>query len=179
MDKRIAENRRVKAQICKAFLELLKATPPEEVDSISISLITSRAKVSRMAYYRNFKSKIDLVKYYFDEVMWSDITEALGEDIDFWTNDYGRVFFSTMKKHRETILLLDGHGYTSVLLSSFNHHNEEIAGDMPANSIDRYKLYYAAGASMNAVLVWLRSGCRESVESMVSSFSDFCRYLHG
>lgn len=179
MDKRIAENRRVKAQICKAFLELLKATPPENVDSISISLIASRAKVSRMAYYRNFKSKSDIVKYFFDEFMWNDMLEAVGDEMDFWTSAYGHVFFSTMKKHREAILLLDNHGYASALLSSFNHHNEEIAGDMPANSIDRYKLYYAAGASMNAVLVWLRSGCRESVESMVSSFSDFCRYLHG
>lgn len=144
-----------------------------------ISLITYRAKVSRVAYDMNYKSKNDLVKYYFDEVMWSDITEALGDDIDFWTNDYGRVFFSTMKKHRETILLLDEHGYTSVLFPSFNHHNEEIAGDMPANSIDCYKFYYAAGASMNVVLVWLRSGCRESVESTVSGFSNFCHYIHG
>ena len=84
-----------------------------------------------------------------------------------------------MKKHRDTILLLESHGYSSVLLSSFNHRNEDIAGDMPSNSIERYKIYYAAGASMNAVLVWLKSGCKESVESMVDSFYDFCRYLHG
>ena len=179
MDKRVEENKRVKKQICAAFFGLLRQSDADDVDSISISQITSRANVSRMAYYRNFKSKNAIVKYYIDEVMWSDITDELGDDIDFWTNEYGQVFFSTMKKHRDTILLLESHGYSSVLLSSFNHHNEEIAGDMPSNSIERYKLYYAAGASMNAVLVWLQSGCKESVESMVDSFSDFCRYLHG
>ena len=88
MDKRVEENKRVKKQICAAFFGLLRQSDADDVDSISISQITSRANVSRMAYYRNFKSKNDIVKYYIDEVMWSDITDELGDDIDFWTNEY-------------------------------------------------------------------------------------------
>lgn len=93
MDKRVEENKRVKWQICSAFFGLLKQSGGDDADGISISQITSRANVSRMAYYRNFKSKNAIVKYYIDEVMWSDITDELGDDIDFWSNEYGRAFF--------------------------------------------------------------------------------------
>ena len=54
MDKRIEESIRVKNQIATAFVELLKENTVEDAEMITISQITTRAKVSRMAYYRNF-----------------------------------------------------------------------------------------------------------------------------
>ena len=55
----------------------------------------------------------------------------------------------------------------------FNNTNEELAGDMPRNSIERYRLYFAAGASYNAMIHWLKSGCKESVEEMAQYTFDF------
>ena len=69
MDKRIEESIRVKNQIATAFVELLKENTVEDAEMITISQITTRAKVSRMAYYRNFKSKVDIIKYYLYETL--------------------------------------------------------------------------------------------------------------
>ena len=170
MDKRMEENKRVKDEIAHAFFLLLKQ---KHSDEISVTEITNKAKVSRMAYYRNFKTKIDIIEYYLREVMWSDVSAALGESPDFWTYEYGVVFISVMKKHRNLILLLDDCGYASLILNTFNQKNEELAGDMPHNSIERYKLYYASGASFNGLLEWIRGGCKESVEDMAKSMADF------
>lgn len=170
MDKRIEENKRVKDEIANAFFALLKQ---KHYDEISVTEITNRAKVSRMAYYRNFQTKIDIIDYYLSEVIWSDISAALGDNPKFWTYEYGVVFIKVMKKHRDRILLLDECGYASLILKKFDQKNEELAGDMPHNSIERYKLYYASGASFNGMLEWLRGGCRESVEDMAKSMSKF------
>lgn len=170
MDKRMEENRRVKDAIAHAFFSLLKQA---RSDDISVTEITNKAKVSRMAYYRNFKSKVDIIEYYLREVIWRDVSVALGESPDFWTYEYGVVFISVMKKYRNLILLLDDCGYASLILKSFNQKNEDLAGDMPHDSIERYNLYYASGASFNGLLEWMRGGCKESIEDMANSMAEF------
>lgn len=170
MDKRIQENRRVKNQIATSYLNLLKSSTLEDAEMITISQITSKAKVSRMAYYRNFKSKTDIIEYYLSESLWMEFLHESSENFSFWTLDYGITFFTLMKKHREEILLLKHHGYADLILSAFNSLNEELIGDMPQNSIERFEIYYAAGASYNAMLHWLEEGCRETAAEMAKHF---------
>ena len=162
MDKRVEENTRVKSAITKAFFSLLESKP---FDLIAVTEITNKAKVSRMAYYRNFNSKLEILEYFLAQTF-EAMSKELGEEIDFWTVEYGRVYYHFMKEHRDPILLLDKLGFSGLILNAFNATNEEIAGDMPRNSIERYKLYYAAGASYNAMIHWLKGGCKESVETM-------------
>ena len=169
MDKRMEENVRVKNAITKAFFTLLEAKPYEE---ISVTEITNRAKVSRMAYYRNFDSKLEILEYFLARTF-EGMAQELGEEINFWTLEYGRVYFHFMKEHRDSILLLDKLGFSGLILNAFNATNEEIAGDMPRNSIERYRLYYAAGASYNAMIHWLKEGCKESVEDMARFTGQF------
>ena len=169
MDKREAENLRVKRSIVNAFFALLKE---KDMENISVSEVTRNAKVSRMAYYRNFNTKKDIIEFYVDDIL-TDMMALLGQDFDFWSPEYGRAFFETMKKHRERVLMLNQIGLSGLFLDKFTATNEELAGDMPSNSIERYKLYYVAGASYNATIHWLKSGCKESVEEMAKNLADF------
>lgn len=174
MDKRLEENLRVKNAIANAFLSLLERRTAEE---ISISAITAQAHVSRMAFYRNFTTKLDIIRFYYEDVIFREMERILakehGEELDFWSIEYGIAFFTVMKNHRDTILMLDKMNYSGLLLQAFNETNINLAGDMPANSIERYHIYYAAGASFNGMLEWLRGGCRESVEDIVESIYSF------
>ena len=86
---------------------------------------------------------------------------------------YGEVFFRFMKEHQRYFLLLNRVGLSGMVLNTFNATNEELAGDMPRDSIERYRLYYAAGASYNAVIQWLKGGCKESAEDMARYTLDF------
>lgn len=106
MDKRIEENIRVKNQIAKAFLQLLTEYRVEDAETITISEITSKANVSRMAYYRNFKSKTDIINYYLSETLWKELCEKLTHNYNFWSVEYGTRFYTLMKAHRQTLLLL-------------------------------------------------------------------------
>ena len=41
------------------------------------------------------------------------------------------------------------------------------------SSENHYKLYYAAGASYNAMIHWLKGGCKESAEEMSRHILEF------
>ena len=169
MNKRVEENLRVKRAIVNAFFTLLKK---DNLEHISVSEITQTAEVSRMAYYRNFNSKMEIIDFFFDDVL-DELMALLNYDISLWTEEYGKAFFQTMRKHRECILLLNEIGLSGIFLKKFSAANEDFAGDMPSNSIDRYKLYYAAGAAYNGTIEWLKSGCLESVEEMSRHLWEF------
>lgn len=174
MDKRMAENKRVKDQIANAYFTLMQNRSINEIEEISVTQITALARVSRMAYYRNFKSKTDIIRYYVNSTMRSSLDEFMDAKGDFWTSEYGERFFLTMKQHRSLLLMLDKLGHISLVLEAFNAANEEFAGDMARNSIDRYALYFAAGATLNAALIWLRDDCPESPREMAECFERFC-----
>lgn len=170
MGKRTEENNRVKAQITEAYFDLLRQ---KGFDNITVTEITQRAHVSRMAYYRNFDTRLDIIRFYLHDYIWSNMNIPSDSDVDFWSLEYGIAFFSAMKAHRDTVLLLDDCGYASVILNEFNQRNEYLAGDMPARSIEKYNFYYASGASFNGMIQWLRDGCRESPEEMAQSMMKF------
>ena len=65
MKKRSESNRLAKECIVTALIELMKV---REYNAISITDITKKAGVSRMAYYRNYSSKEDILNKYMDEV---------------------------------------------------------------------------------------------------------------
>ena len=172
MDKRTEENLRVKRSIVNALFLLLKDT---DLEDISISEITRVAKVSRMAYYRNFKSKLEIVDFFLEDVL-NDMLALLEDDFGFWTPEYGRAYFQTMKKYKDRILKLNEIGLSGLFLNRFNATNEEIAGDMPRGSIERYRLYYAAGAAYNGVIEWIKGGCQESVDEIEESLRTFINF---
>lgn len=166
MGQRQEDNIRVKDAIADAFLTLLRSYSP---DSISVAQITRTAHVSRVSFYRNFDSKMDII-HYFVERRLAEISEILEGNVSLWTREYAAAFFTSMRKHADEHLLLHETGYSGVILNIFNHLNEIISGDMPYNSMDRYDLYFTAGASYNAALQWIKGGCRETPEELVEAY---------
>ncbi|MBO6016414.1 MAG: TetR/AcrR family transcriptional regulator, partial [Oscillospiraceae bacterium] len=90
MDKRFEENKRVKNEIARAFFALLRQ---KQADDISVTEITAKAKVSRMAYYRNFQSKMDVIDFYLQETVWDELSHKLQHNPQFHTLEYGIAFF--------------------------------------------------------------------------------------
>ena len=50
-----------KNQIADSFVELLK---DRKIQTVSITEIVEKAQVSRITFYRNFKDKEDILRYY-------------------------------------------------------------------------------------------------------------------
>lgn len=168
------EEEPIRHRIAYAYLELLKK---KDRDEISITEIAQAAGVSRMAFYRKFETKWDVVDFYLGGIMHWEVAydERTGGDLNIWDVEYGVRFFRAMREHRENILTLVDRGYATLLLRVINLTNENAGGDMPVSSIERYNLYFLAGAGFNAMLIWLRDGCKESPEEMAMALA---RYMN-
>lgn len=166
------EEEPIRHRIAYAYLELLKK---KDRDEISITKIAKAAGVSRMAFYRKFETKWDVVDFYLGGIMHWEVAydERTGGDLNIWDVEYGVRFFRAMREHRENILTLVDRGYATLLLRVINLTNENAGGDMPSSSIERYNLYFLAGAGFNAMLIWLRDGCRESPEEMAQALAKY------
>ena len=169
MDKRILENLRVRKALVEGYFDLLKKY---QNDKISISMIADQAGVSRMAYYRNFDSKNNIIQYFL-EMVFEEIKSQLSSECRFWSREYGYVFLKVMKKYRKQFLLLDEAGFIGIVQTMFNDANIELAGDVPFNAVERYQLYFASGATLNGTMEWFRNDCRESLDEFYRVMLDF------
>lgn len=68
---------KAKSLIVEALFELLQK---QSFEKISITAITQKAGVSRLSYYRNFKSKEDIVEQFFDHEFRQFLTELKEQD---------------------------------------------------------------------------------------------------
>ena len=171
MNKRELANYQAKQKMVNALFDLIRT---QSLENVFISELTDRAGVSRMAYYRNFSSKTDIIEYYLETIL-DEMFSLLKKDFEFWSLEYGTVFFTVMKRHKERILQLHAMGLSGMFLSRFTATNESLAGDMPYYSMDRYVLYYVAGGSYNMVIEWLSNGCRETPEQMAEMLADLIK----
>lgn len=171
---KMREEQLLRHQIADAYLELLKK---KEARDISVTEIAQAAGVSRMAFYRKFEDKESIVDFYLGGIMHWEVAynEETGEDYDIWDVRFGERFFEAMARYRETILLLVERGYASLIVQSINRTNECAGGDMLTSSIERYNLYFLAGAAFNAVLIWLREGCKETPSEMAQALAKYMR----
>lgn len=172
------EEQAMRHQIADAYLELLKT---KTADEISVTEIARAAGVSRMAFYRKFEDKTSIVDFYLGGILHWEVAynEATGEDYDIWSEPFGVRFFKAMKRYREQILLLAKRGYSDLILRVINLTNECAGGDMPTSSIERYNLYFLAGAGFNAMLIWLKNGCVESPDEMARALAKYMRLDSG
>lgn len=169
MDKRKAARQRVRTKITEALLELMGEKPFSE---ISVIEIVNRAGVARQSYYRNFSSKEEIVEgFYFGlrDLGLEEMRRRQPENNCQWLS----VILGVMSTKREELLRLYHGGFSKVHLDIMNQFVEEAAGDMPACSPDRYKLYCYAGAVYNTTLVWFQEGCRESPEEVAQTICSF------
>lgn len=162
------EEQLLRHKISETYLELLRDKP---VQDISITAITQAAGVSRMAFYRSFEDKDSMVDFFIGGIMHWEIAynPETGEDYSIWDHRFGVRFFEAMYRHRDEIALLIDRGYAKVIMESLNRTVENAGGDMPVSSIERYDLYFLAGAAFNAMRVWMKNDYRESAEEIATA----------
>ena len=167
MDKRRAANQRVKKCITDALFSLLEE---KRLSDIRISEIIERAGVARASFYRNYRTKEDVLV-----TLIRDVLERFGEEMrldqgTFYTYENILLSFRYFQNNREYILNLCRSGFVPILLEELNHFHESVEGSMPVASIDKYELYLYIGALLNTALIWLHQGCETSVEALAAFF---------
>ncbi len=164
MDKR---NKYVKERIIEAMINLSSI---KGWDEITITDLIKESKVARATFYRNFNSIDELINYGIDQFRinyWKNVPKSSSNFLSQEMLEYTFCFF---KQNKNVILSYSNFGTSSSILDIITEGMILSFGDMPSNSILRYKLYYYSGALYNMMFNWLKEGMKESEKEMAITF---------
>lgn len=148
--------------IFQAYLQLLSN---QDYDDISICDICTKAGVSRMSFYRNFKSKEDLTFKGIEE-----ITKVMEDEIkkldNVSTYSVLKVFFEYTKKFKQPLLSFKNCEFTHTLKTLTT---KKLLEEFPSDCVNRTSKYiplFYFGSIISVLFEWLKNGCEETPEEM-------------
>lgn len=145
--------------ITDTLLDLLKA---KRLDSINIGEITEKAQVSRNSFYRNFKSKEDILRHrirmYLQE--WSSFLESTGSNDP--STIYGQLFTIT-EQHKDFFLLLKDAGLLYLLQDEF--FKSFGPGEEDDEAVAYAKAFFAY-STYGFLETWIKRGMKQTAEEM-------------
>lgn len=163
MSKASMDNQRVKNQITEGLFSLLRK---KSFSEITVTDIVKEANVARASYYRNFQNKEEIIEAAMDSLrdeLMADIPYDDDEHIFNQKNaktGFEKALTCCLVKKAD-LLTLYHNGFGSLIQQTFNRYIIEFAGNMPAGSATRYKLYFISGAVTNVLIEWLNEGAKE------------------
>ena len=162
MNRKQELNAFIKSCITDALIQLMQKKPFEE---ITITELTQTAGVGRASFYRNFKSKQDVLAQHLSDLLveWGKDFEAKG-DKDYFNESLFRHFY----KHRDVYLLLYQQGLSNLIYDSIR---QAFKFDESSNNVERYVKSTFAGLIFGMVDEWMRQGMQESPEQLLFLFA--------
>lgn len=150
-------NRITKDSIQEALVYLLSK---KDIDDISVTEIVNKAGVSRTAYYRNYKSKEDILKDFSMNVFNLIFSQLDREDFAKDPKNWYRFIFTQIKNNARIVkLVVKARLYTA----------EEFLpkSDLTMLSInEQYQIYAMESALVNLIQKWVEEDFVLSVEEM-------------
>lgn len=175
MSKAAQENERVRHALTEALFSLMKRKPFSE---ITVTDLVTEAHVARVSYYRNFPTKESIIEEYIESIYQALSADDATPEFSFHETreDLTKRFehsFTCLLTRKSYILALYHNGFGSLVLETMNRVMEDAMGDMPHDSVERYRLYFLTGAAFNVLLQWLESGAGESPHEMAAACAGF------
>ena len=175
MSKASMDNQRVKNQITEGLFSLLRK---KSFSEITVTDIVKEANVARASYYRNFQNKEEIIEAAMDRLrdeLMADI--QYDDDEHIFNQGNARAGFEKALTcclvRKADLLTLYHNGFGSLIQQTFNRYIMEFAGNMSANSIERYKLYFISGAVTNVLVEWLNEGAKEPPREIAALCVDY------
>ncbi|HIR93275.1 MAG TPA: TetR/AcrR family transcriptional regulator [Candidatus Egerieimonas intestinavium] len=151
--------------IVKALLQLAQTKP---LSSITISELTERAGVSRMTFYRNYRSKEDVFSSYLREIL-EDYHET-DLELDMPEPYYGRRRMINCFRHgyryRDFFDGLIQCGFGNIFLKYLTAYVISKWTREDSTTKDRYKLAAFSGQLYNLYIYWSENHYRESPQEL-------------
>ena len=159
-----ARNAYVTEHITQSVLKLLKEKP---LNDISISEIVDDAAVGRTSFYRNYKTKEDVIKKHIEHLIevWDQEYKTSGKDSN--AELYGSLF-EHLKNHADFFLLLKERNLMYLFLEVFI----EKSGPKPEDvNMWAYTKSFIAYGTYGWIEEWIARGMQESAETMAELLS--------
>ena len=149
---------------------LFRLMSEREYGKISVTDIAEKAGVGRATFYRYFKSKEEVIEFYFLH----NVKEFMFEQ-HYYSRckaDYVKVVssvFEKFQKNKECFRLLRRAHLEYLYLDFLNKKMiETFRAEYPDKSL--YEPYLFAGMIFNVSMAWLDNGCREPVTQIAEMF---------
>lgn len=158
-------NSLAKECIVTALVELMKV---KDYSAITITDIANKSGMSRMTYYRNYKSKDDIIIQYVNDIAASVHELIAGSGVSNDNFAYFKILFENLGVLSDIAIVAYNAHMGDLILDAIN---ENMLLTFPPSNDDNDKLfkrYYYAGAVYNVLIEWLRRGKKESVEHMAT-----------
>ncbi len=153
MKKRRVKLSMVQRSITETIFDMLKEKP---LENIKIKDLTEEADVSRVSFYRNYKSKEDVLTKYFSYCM-ADFKTIPDFQNNFWLN-----IFNYLDKIKDNIKVLVDANLTRVLMQFVF----DAFLDGQSEKEDIYRRACQAGSFWGIINEWFKRGMVEQPEEM-------------
>lgn len=146
-------------------IALLELMAEKDYNKISIGEIAKRAGVDRSSYYRHFKSKEDIISFFFDEILKESLdgfTNLSSIDFTIYIHSIYMAFFN----YKKELLLIHSAKLSFLLLEvlSKRFHFNEYAINAPLSK--QYELSYTIGGIYNNLIFWMNRNMTETPDEM-------------
>lgn len=155
-----------KKYLAEALILLMKK---KDYTKITNKDITDKAGLSHITYYRNFKNKEEIIKYYLDEITNEFIKNKKVDYNPNFFKDYIITLFTHLKEKEEIGLLL----YKANCIHFIKDEFDKIFYNKAKNKKEEYNYCFISGGLYNIYYNWLINGCIETPEELALMFMDF------
>lgn len=160
---RTTRNQYIRMCIARTLIQLMKT---KEFDDITITELVKQANVSRMTFYKYYKSKQEVLSDYMYELV-NDYVADTKKRMDIGKfHEFRRIChcFEFFKQYSPLIIILINANMYSVIINAVNNYMDTYV--LPISHYSRYELYYYAGALCNTYIKWVESGMIEAPEEI-------------
>ncbi len=157
--------------IIEAFFILMKS---KKMDDISIQEICNKAGVSRVTFYRNFKTKFDIIDSYFTQSIKKFIIDL---SITPDNNSYEVIATQTFKmllKEKENVKVLIDNNLTYLYLDLLNFYFLRDRDHMGFKNDIIAEIY--AGAIYNISIEWVKDDCKAPIPDIIKAIFSICNF---
>jgi len=150
---------------------LLIIMTKKEFKKISISEVSQKAGVSRMAFYRNYEILEDVLIERLDTINREYVQLIDQHPVDNY--EMTKCYFSHMKAHSNFLIQLFEAGLTQLVLDQLIDFLEELSENLICDieCTPEYRMYnikFIAGGIFNVLMAWCKDGMAESEEQMAT-----------
>lgn len=163
------KNTYVKEQIIKTLLLLLET---KNIDDISISELTSAAEIGRVSFYRNYKSKEDVLQQEADRLLaqWGSIFQAMPSNEEY--NSFFLSLFDFFQNNKSFFTTLYQSGLSHIIMDTIVA-TADILPQTP--NLDAYLKSFWAYGVYGWIIEWIKRGMQESSQELLQLFKEFVK----
>ena len=161
-----------KNYIFQALYDLLSR---RNINEINVSEICEKAGVSRMSFFRNFKSKEDLVNKSLEKIL-TTLKEDLSKQEQINQYVVTCEIFKTALKYTKISQAIKNSDYIDKFISSIGEQLFTFSPDDKINPTKKYVPIFYFSALAGVLAMWINNGAKESPEEMARGICSIAEF---